>query len=62
MDSERGWSYDREGHPTKIGVLLLLRQNERISESYKEYPYVLRVCLRRSRRSETTPGPPVAQT
>ena len=34
-------------HPTKIGVLLLLRQHKRISESFKEYPYVLRVCLQR---------------
>ena len=39
-------------HFTKI--LLLLEENERIGDNYKEYPYVVRVCRHRSRRRETT--------
>ena len=49
-----------EGCPnllTKIEVTLLLGQNESISDTHKEYSYVLRVCPQRSRRCETTPGP-----
>ena len=47
--------------PLTIRVSFLLEQNERIIKNYKEYANGVRVCLRRSRRSETTPGPPEAQ-
>ena len=44
-------------HPTKVGVHMLLGQNERISDNYKKYHYIFRVGLQRSRHSETTLGP-----